>query len=245
MRIKALGIACLLLFASGAYDMTVSHRIPEARAAAATCPHLSSGKSKLKSGKYTEAIEDLKKAVEANPRSCEAHSCLGQAYAGAKNYKSAKTHLRTAIRVGRGSPAAQDANRHLMKLPIEHIKPRTGPETRFISRILGVFFRDRGATVGEGARPTVMCFEASWCVPCNKLSKVIEKAKTSYGEKVEFLSINVDDPDNDKIVDQYGVSPIPTVVFINPDGEVVSYAIGFSGEKIISSGIEKILTGAS
>jgi thioredoxin 1 len=128
-----------------------------------------------------------------------------------------------------------------MTLPRTVVAPRTGPETRLIALNLGLVSSDRGE--GGAAKPTVLDFYASWCQPCKQLEPIIEKAKSQYGEKVNFMTINVDDPSNEQIIDQYGVSPIPTVVFLSPDGQVVTYSIGFAGEKVLENGLKKILKG--
>jgi len=204
-------------------------------------PPLAAGKAKLAHGQYQPAVSLLEEAVKREPRSCEAHLCLGQAYLKLKNFAKARQHLRTAIRVGQGSANAQKANQCLMSLPRTVIAPRTGGNTRMIALNLGLLSTDRGD--GGPSKPTVLDFYASWCQPCKQLEPLIAKAKSEYGEQVNFVSVNVDDPNNEQIVDQYGVSPIPTLVFLSPDGEVVTYSIGFSGENSINTGLKKILKG--
>lgn len=200
---------------------------------------LSIGKQKLSQGQYQTAVKYLEGAVKDAPASCEAHLCLGQAYLKLKDYLKARAHLRTAIRLAKGSPNAQKANTCLMQLPKHLLAPRTGADTRMISLGLGIISQERG--FGEESKPTVLNFYASWCQPCKQLSPFFEQAKSEYGDRVNFMSINVDDPNNEQVVDQYGVSPIPTIVFLSPEGEVVSYSIGFSGEQGLNTGLKKIL----
>lgn len=201
--------------------------------------NLAAGKAKLSQGQYQSAVRYLENAVKDSPSSCEAHFCLGQAYLKLKDYLKARLHLRAAIKVGNGSIYAQKANTCLLQLPKHLLAPRTGAETRMISRALGIITLERG--VGEESKPTVLNFYANWCQPCKQLSPLFEQAKSQYGDRVNFMSINVDDPNNEQVIDQYGVSPIPTIVFLNPEGEVVSYAIGFSGEQSLNTGLKKIL----
>jgi len=211
------------------------------QAAAPASSLLSQGKVKLAQGKYEEAIGLLEQAVKADPCSCQGNLCLGQAYTKLKSYGKACSHLRAALKLGKGGPDSIKANDCLLSLPESFVAPRTGAETVFVTRSMGLFFRDRGLAVGEGAKPTVIEFYASWCRPCQLLETAIGKAKSQYGEKVNFVSINVDDPNNAQMVDQYGVSPIPTVVFLNPEGEVVNYSIGYAGDEAVTRNIEKVL----
>ena len=125
----------------------------------------------------------------------------------------------------------------LLKLPVQFGSPRTGPETKAIAALLSL------PKDGEGAsRPTVIDFYATWCNPCKQLNTILDKAKAQYGDKVTFMRIDVDDPANEKLLDKYEISPIPTVVFLNAQGEVVNFAVGFSGDVTVNNGIKKILT---
>lgn len=208
---------------------------------AKTSNHLAQGKACLAKGQYGQAVQLLECAVKQQPASCEGHLLLGQAYCKVKNYLKARDHLRAAIRIGKGSPNAQKANMALMTLPKNLLKPRTGSETRMIASMLGLS-RDRGE--GGSTKPMVIDFYASWCAPCKQLTPIMEKAKAQYGDKVSFMHVDVDDPNNERLVDQYEVSPIPTLIFLNPEGEVVNYSIGFSGDTTIDESIKKILASA-
>jgi thioredoxin-like negative regulator of GroEL len=196
------------------------------------------GKAKLAKGQTQQAVQLLEAAVKAAPTSCEAHLCLGQAYLKGKNYTKAREHLRSAVRYGRGSANAQKANTCLMTLPKNMVRPRCGPGTAMIARTTGIMSLERGA---EESKPTVIDFYASWANPCKLLKPSLEKAKAQYGERVNFLMVNVDDPNSDDIVEKYDVSPVPTLVFLKPDGEVATYSIGYSGDQEVSKGIAQIL----
>jgi thiol-disulfide isomerase/thioredoxin len=200
---------------------------------------LKCGKSCLSKGQYKQAVEDLESVVKKFPDSCEGHFLLGQAYCKLHNYLKGKDHYRKAIRVGHGSPNAQLANKALLALPRNMLAPKHGPETRMIAAALGIQ-RARG---GSGsAKATVLDFYATWCAPCKQLKPLIERARAQYGDRVAFMAIDVDDPSNHPIVDQYEVSPIPTLIFLNPEGEVVTFSIGFSGDNSVTDGIKKVLS---
>lgn len=201
---------------------------------------LEAGKAKLAQGQTAQAVKLLEQAVKSQPNSCEAHLCLGKAYMKSKNLLNARTQFRAAIRTGKGSANAQQANKLLMAMPQNMVCPKTGADTRLLAANLGLLMRQRGIA-GTSAMPAVLDFYASWCEPCKQLKPIFDKAKTQYGDKIQFMSINVDDPSNEQLMDQYEVSPIPTTIFINKDGEVVSYSLGFSGDRPINEGISKIL----
>ncbi|MBA3857110.1 MAG: hypothetical protein C0507_09415 [Cyanobacteria bacterium PR.3.49] len=199
---------------------------------------LTQGKACLTKGQIKDAIQHFQIAVRENPTSCEAHYLLGQSYCKVKQFVKAKDEYRRAIRLGKGNKNAQLANQAMMQLPKSVLSPKTGADTRMIASVLGLA-RVRGAE-GE-SKPTVIDFYASWCQPCKQTNQALDKLKGSYGDKVSFMRVDVDDPNNERIIDQYEVSPIPTLVFLNGEGEVVTFTIGFSGEKGIDDGIKKIL----
>lgn len=197
----------------------------------------------LKAGKTDQAITNLKSYLKGkNAKDAQTHYLLGTCYVKKQEYAKARKHFRIAIRLGRGNQYSQKANQQMMKVPKKYIKPRTGPMTRFLASLFG-FGRHRGA--GAKPTPTVIDFYASWCHPCKKLDKTLASLSSKYGDKVKIMKVDVDDPKNDQIVDQYEISPIPTVIFLNTDGEVVDYSIGYSGEKGLTKGFNKILADGS
>jgi thioredoxin 1 len=195
------------------------------------------GKACMSKGQYKRAVTDFQLAVRKSPKSCEGHLLLGQVYCKLKQYKEAKDQLRLAIRYGHGSSNAQKANVEMMKLPEDLIAPKTGAETQKLVPLLNLSSTQTGEP-----KPTVIDFYATWCNPCQQLHAALEKAKTEYGDKINFVRIDVDDDKNQKLIDQYEVSPIPTVIYLNASGEVVSFSIGFSGQASINDEIKKIAT---
>ena len=194
------------------------------------------GKACMSKKEYKRAVTDFQLVVRKSPKSCEGHLLLGQVYCKLKQYREAKEQLRLAIRYGHGSSNAQKANVEIMKLPQELIAPKTGPDTQKLVPMLNL----PGTRDGE-AKPTVIDFYANWCNPCQQLHATLEKAKTEYGDKINFVRIDVDDDKNQKLIDQYEVSPIPTVIYLNAGGEVVSFSVGYSGETSINEQIKKIV----
>ncbi len=199
---------------------------------------LKNGRAKMAKGQAEQAMQDFAQALSKQPNSCECNFLMGEACSKTKKYAKARKFYRQAIRVGRGSKFAKDANTSMMKLPQKYLQPRTGPDTKLLAKLFGL-----GQHRGDGAppRPTVIDFYASWCQPCKQLDEALTKVQAQYGDKLMIMRVDVDDPKNESLIDQYEVSPIPTVVFLNTDGEVVSYSIGYAGDSGIDIDIKKIL----
>jgi thioredoxin 1 len=94
----------------------------------------------------------------------------------------------------------------------------------------------------HSTKPKVIEFYASWCEPCRRLETVLECSQSKYGSEVDFVRYDVDDPACRNIVEKYEVCPIPTVVFVDTNGQVSDYSIGCTEERVIDKGINKIRT---
>ncbi len=68
---------------------------------------------------------------------------------------------------------------------------------------------------------TIVDFNATWCGPCKMLAPVFESAAESYGDKVDFLSVDIDKCAATR--DAFGVEAVPTVVIMRPDGKTERY----------------------
>lgn len=238
-----LGVSALALSSNLASGAKTQAALPSQLQAKTTqaSPNMTQGKALMQAQKYGEALKYFSKQIEAKSNDGECHYLMGKCYLKAKDLTHARKHFRMAMRYGKGSPFAKKANNELLAMPSDHIKPRMGFDTRMLASLFGIA-RERGA--GEAAKPTVINFYAAWAAPCKKLDDVMSKYKQEHAKDLNFMKVDVDDPKNDQLVDQYEVSPVPTVVFLNNEGEVVSYSVGFSGESSVQNGIKKILKDA-
>lgn len=63
----------------------------------------------------------------------------------------------------------------------------------------------------------VIDFTASWCGPCKRIAPLFEQLSNSVSN-VTFCKVDVDDAS--EISDEYGVSSMPTFVFLDTGKEV-------------------------
>ncbi len=86
---------------------------------------------------------------------------------------------------------------------------------------------------------TVVCdFWASWCGPCRMLGPVVEKLSEEFGERAQFVKVNVDD--NGDLAASLGIFSIPDI-FIFADGAVKTHNLGYLPEEQLRAFFEENL----
>ena len=183
---------------------------------------------------WKEAVSSLQEYLKIEPGSPEAHYLLGKAFFSENKYAPAKEELRKALRLGHGDNFSAKANDMMMQMPKNIVAPKKFqlPEAKIRGR--------KVAAAGLG-RPRILSFSAKWADPCKQLQLDLDKAKTEFGEQVEIYTVDVDDPKNETLMNQYEVSPIPTVVFLDAQGKVVNFLIGYSDSAELERSIKKVL----
>ena len=71
-------------------------------------------------------------------------------------------------------------------------------------------------------KPVIVDFWAPWCVPCRRVSPILEEMSEKR-EDVRFFKLNVDD--NPSTAMNYSISSIPTIARFE-DGRVTNQAVG-------------------
>ena len=84
------------------------------------------------------------------------------------------------------------------------------------------------ASVAAG-RPVMMDFSADWCVPCHELELVTfsDPAVVSQARQFDRYKVDLtkyDAPESEKSRKQYGITGVPTVVFLGADGKELADA---------------------
>ena len=84
----------------------------------------------------------------------------------------------------------------------------------------------------SGTLPLAVDFFAEWCGPCKMLSPVIESLVPEFAGKLEIVKVDVDA--EQELAQKYGVTSIPTIVFIK-NGQEVDRMVGFQSKESLAS----------
>lgn len=114
--------------------------------------------------------------------------------------------------------------------------------------------------------PVVLNFWSSNCPPCMSEMPLFQSAWETYGDRVQFMIVNLTDGYNDtfssamKVIENngytfpvffdtasegayaYGIYSIPMTYFIDSNGVIVSEHLGMLTEASLKAGIQSILT---
>lgn len=212
-------------------------RCPKASGASGVGPKeiarlLEKTRQALASGQLRRAEAGAKEALAAAPLDPAAHLLAGQVFMQSKQFMQARQELVQAIKLAKGSPLAAQANRLLMTMP----KPMLG------ARLNSAAAKRRlSAGANPAAKAKVIVFNASWCKPCQDMTAIVEQARAKVGDLVEFSILDVDDPANEKLVEDYSVGPVPTTVFLTADGRIAGSQVGYGGVDGMLSGMQDLL----
>lgn len=91
------------------------------------------------------------------------------------------------------------------------------------------------------SKPTLMEFYANWCTTCQAMAKNMKELKQEYGEKVNFVMLNVDNIKWLPEISKYRVDGIPHFVFFNKDGTEISHIIGEIPRPIMVTDLESLI----
>lgn len=88
-------------------------------------------------------------------------------------------------------------------------------------------------------KPTVVDFTATWCGPCKQMKPIVEKLEKAYGNRVNFVAVDVDD--NGALSTEYGIQSIPTFVFLDAKGNEKERIVGAVSRQEIEEEIVDLL----
>lgn len=94
---------------------------------------------------------------------------------------------------------------------------------------------ENGKIIPVNDKPTIVDFYATWCGPCKQLEPIFKKLEEKFKDRINFIRIDVDE--NINLSQSYGIQSVPTIIFLNKDGQIQSTIVGFRNEDQLLSAI--------
>jgi len=86
-------------------------------------------------------------------------------------------------------------------------------------------------------RPTMIEFYADWCQTCQQMAKDLQNLKSAYGEQVNFVLLNVDNPRWIPELLQYEVDGVPRFIFLDRENRLVGDAVGLQPRTVLDANV--------
>lgn len=93
----------------------------------------------------------------------------------------------------------------------------------------------------SNSKPTLAEFYADWCTSCQAMAGDLAQIKSSYGDRVNFVMLNVDNTKWLPEMLRYRVDGIPHFLFMNAQGEAIAEAIGEQPKSILEADLDALI----
>ena len=93
-------------------------------------------------------------------------------------------------------------------------------------------------------KPTLLEFYANWCTTCQAMAADMTDLRADYGDRVNFVMLNID---NNKWLPEmlaYRVEGIPHFVYMGTAGDPIATAIGEQPKQILSENLDALMAQA-
>lgn len=92
-------------------------------------------------------------------------------------------------------------------------------------------------------KPTLVEFYANWCTTCQAMAKDMSALKQDYGDRVNFVMLNVDNTKWLPEMLKYRVDGIPHFVFLDAQGNDLASTIGEQPRTVMAANLEALSNG--
>jgi thiol:disulfide interchange protein len=85
-------------------------------------------------------------------------------------------------------------------------------------------------------KPIFIDFWAEWCGPCKAMLATTYKDKAVVARSKQFVPVLINADEQSKLLEKFGISGIPTVVFLDAKGKVLLQTTGYeSGPEFLKT----------
>ena len=99
------------------------------------------------------------------------------------------------------------------------------------------------AVAQQNGKPTLMEFYADWCTTCQAMAGDLSELKQEYGDRLNFVMLNVDSAKWLPELTDYRVDGIPHFVFMDNQGTALASVIGEQPRTIMAANLDALAQG--
>jgi thiol:disulfide interchange protein DsbD len=109
--------------------------------------------------------------------------------------------------------------------------------------IAWIYDLNQGLALAESSnKPLMVDFMASWCSWCKKLDKEVYSRTDLIEASKKFVCVKVDTDRFGDISSKYGVTGLPTIIFMNKKGEIIDKMTGYRPGEDFLKAMSKAVT---
>ncbi len=90
-------------------------------------------------------------------------------------------------------------------------------------------------------KPTLTEFYADWCTSCQAMAGDLAQIKAAYGDRINFVMLNVDNTKWLPEMLRYRVDGIPHFLFMDNQGNAIAEAIGEQPRSILEADLDALI----
>ncbi|MEO1591005.1 MAG: thioredoxin domain-containing protein [Cyanobacteria bacterium J06632_22] len=94
-------------------------------------------------------------------------------------------------------------------------------------------------------QPTLIEFYADWCTTCQGMSSTVAQLHEQYGDQVNFVMLDIDDPRWASQIAAYGASGVPQFTLLDSTHHEVDTLVGKVPKPIFQNLFAQVLTPAA
>ncbi len=100
-------------------------------------------------------------------------------------------------------------------------------------------------TAQAAGKPSVIKFASPMCLDCKKIKQELDPLKQLYEDQVTFIEIDATSPDKktQEKVELYGVTVVPTVIFLDSSKHKERKIEGFEKKEKLEQYIKELING--
>lgn len=87
--------------------------------------------------------------------------------------------------------------------------------------------------IAASPQPVLVDFYANWCGPCKALTPRLTKKVEADAGKWILLKVDIDNPNNEKVCEEFKVAAVPTLVLMKNGKEVAKRMGALSDEALV------------